>query len=369
MPKPHFNRPEAFHLGFLPVTGSAPLIVAQQKNFFSDHDVKVKLTCEIGWATVREKLIHGELDGAAAVAGLAAGLRMGWNSPACPVIAPLVLSLQGNAITLSKTLYDGGVRDSATLFQWSRNQQHRVLTFGVISRWSSHYFLLRDWLAAGGLRVDRDVRLVIIPPPLMTKLLSTGAIDGFCAGEPWNSASVLNGDGWIAATTAELSPQHVEKILLLNEPTARANTEATSRLLKAIRLACAWCDEPANQQEVAEILHASGHFPVSQAAVAASLVGPLEDGTGRKRSSDGFHVFHRHEANTPTPERAMWLMRGLRSHGVVAAAQEASLRDSLVASWGVMGSTTATDAANTKAKASAKPKPKATTARQGEIPP
>lgn len=369
MPKPHFNRPEAFHLGFLPVTGSAPLIVAQQKNFFSDHDVKVKLTCEIGWATVREKLIHGELDGAAAVAGLAAGLRMGWNSPACPVIAPLVLSLQGNAITLSKTLHDSGVRDSATLCQWSRNQQHRVLTFGVISRWSSHYFLLRDWLASGGLRVDRDVRLVIIPPPLMTKLLSTGAIDGYCAGEPWNSASVLNGDGWIAATTAEISPNHVEKILLLNEPTARANTEATSRLLKAIRMACAWCDEPAHQAEVAEILHASGHFLVPQAAVSASLVGPLEDGAGRKRPSDGFHVFHRHEANTPTPERAMWLMRGLRSHGVVAAAQEASLKDSLVASWGVMGSTGATDGANTKPKAPAKPKPKPTTARQGETPP
>ena len=367
MPKPHFNRPEAFHLGFLPVTGSAPLIVAQQKNFFSTHDVKVKLTCEIGWATVREKLIHGELDGAAAVAGLAAGLRMGSNSQACPVIAPLVLSLQGNAITLSKTLYEGGVRDSVTLCQWSRNQQHRVLTFGVISRWSSHYFLLRDWLASGGLRVDRDVRLVIIPPPLMTKLLSTGAIDGFCAGEPWNSASVINGHGWIAATTAELSPQHVEKILLLNEPTARANTEATSRLLKAIRLSCAWCDEPANQSEVAEILQASGHFPVPQAALAASLVGPLEDGAGRKRSSDGFHVFHRHEANTPTPDRAMWLMRGLRSHGVVAAAQEASLRDSIVASWGVMGSISANESTQPKVIPSLKAKSKSTTAHEGEV--
>lgn len=327
----------SFRIGCIPLTDCAPLIIAREKKFFSQHDVDVTISWEIGLAALREKMLTGELDGVAAVAGFAAALRMGVNSPACPVIAPLVLSLQGNAITLSRRLYEAGVRDAATLCQVMRNTNHRKLSIGIVSRWSPHHFLLREWLASGGLRVDEEVRLVTLPPSVMPKLLSQGMIDGFCVGEPWNTASILSGNGWVATTTAELSPQHVEKVLLLREKCARANLSATTRLLQALRAACAWCDDPANRGEVASILHQSGAFAADLPAIGASLVGPFDDGVGKQRPLDQFHFFHRHEATVPSPERALWLMRGLRRHGVVPAAQENQLREALVASWGVLG--------------------------------
>ncbi len=330
------SQAHAFKIGFLPLTDSAPLLVADHEGFFRKYDVAVNLCCEIGWATVREKLTFGELDGAVAVAGLAPALRLGINGPSCPVIAPLVLSLQGNAITLSRHLYNAGVRDAQSLTQYVRGHQNRVLTMGVISKWCSHYFLLRDWLASGGLRVDEEVRLVLLPPPLLPELLASGAIDGFCSGEPWNSAAVLGGQGWVAATTGELNPRHVEKVLLLNEDTARANPEATNRLLQALREACAWCDEVKHRPQVAEILHRSGHFSTDLATLRASLVGPFRDGAGQSTPAENFHFFHRHDANTPTAEKALWLLRGLRRHGVVVPEQETALKDALAASWGVL---------------------------------
>jgi ABC-type nitrate/sulfonate/bicarbonate transport system substrate-binding protein len=328
-----------YKIGFLPLTDSAPLLAAEHEGFFRKHEVAVNLSCEVGWATVREKLTFGELDGAVAVAGLAPALRLGINGPSCPVIAPMVLSLQGNAITLSRHLYNAGVRDAQSLTQYVRGHQNRVLTLGVISKWCSHYFLLREWLASGGLRVDEEVRLVLLPPPLLPDLLASSVIDGFCSGEPWNSAAVIGGHGWVAATTAQLNPGHVEKVLLLNEDTARANQDATSRLLQALREACAWCDETKNRPKVADILHKSGHFSTTLASLRASLVGPFNDGAGQSTSSENFHFFHRHDANTPTAEKALWLLRGLRRHGVVVPDQEAALKDAFAASWGVLSST------------------------------
>ena len=44
--------------------------------------------------------------------------------------------------------------------------------------------------AAGGVDPDRDVELVVIPPPQMVERLEAGEIDGFCVGEPWNQVAV-----------------------------------------------------------------------------------------------------------------------------------------------------------------------------------
>jgi NitT/TauT family transport system ATP-binding protein len=335
------NQVPNFKLGFLPLTDSAPLLVAEALGIFAKHHVSVELSCEIGWATVREKLTFGELDAAVGVAGLAAALRMGINGQPCPIIAPLVLSLQGNAITLSRHLFQAGVRDAQSLHRFAKGQQNRVLTFGVISKWSSHYFLLRDWLAAGGIKLDEEVRLVLLPPPLLPGLLAAGVIDGFCSGEPWNSAAVMEGDGWIAATSAALDPRHVEKVLLINEDSANVDPVATSNLLCALREACAWCDVENNRAEVAAILHRSGYFATQLQTLRASLVGPMRDGVGQETSAIDFHQFARQELNTPTAEQASWLLRGLKRHGVVEPAHVPALKEALAASWGVHAGQTA----------------------------
>jgi ABC-type nitrate/sulfonate/bicarbonate transport system substrate-binding protein len=58
-------------LGFVPLVDCAPLVVAFELGFFAKYDLDVRLCRELGWATVRDKIIYGELDASQAVVGLA----------------------------------------------------------------------------------------------------------------------------------------------------------------------------------------------------------------------------------------------------------------------------------------------------------
>src|SRR5690242_4538839 len=87
-------------LGFLSLTDAAPLIVAQEFGFFARHDLRVELHREIGWATIREKIIYGELDAAQAPAPMLWSAQLGIGCPRGDVLTALVLNRNGNAITL-----------------------------------------------------------------------------------------------------------------------------------------------------------------------------------------------------------------------------------------------------------------------------
>ena len=71
------------------------------------------------------------------------------------------------------------------------------LRFAVVHPHSGHNYELRYWLAACGIDPDRDVEIVIVPPPLMADALGAGHIDGYCVGEPWNTAAVAKAVGRI----------------------------------------------------------------------------------------------------------------------------------------------------------------------------
>src|SRR5437762_6019477 len=102
-------------IGFLALTDAAPFIVAEELGFFARHHLTVELRREIGWATIREKIIYGELDAAQAPAPMLWSAQLGLGCPTCEVLTALVLSLNGNAITFSHALWDAGVRDQATV--------------------------------------------------------------------------------------------------------------------------------------------------------------------------------------------------------------------------------------------------------------
>ena len=96
----------------------------------------------------------------------------------------------------------------------ARDARRRApLTFGMVYPFSCHNYELRYWLAAVGIDPDRDVRLVVIPPPLLADAMRAGQIDGFCVGEPWNSVAVEAGVGAIVAPTTAIWPLSPEKVL------------------------------------------------------------------------------------------------------------------------------------------------------------
>lgn len=320
-------------IGFIPLVDCAPLLVADALGFFARHGVAVDLSREVGWATVREKILYGQLDAAHAIAGLALSLRLGLDGLACPAIAPFVFNLHGNAVTLSLDLWQRGVRDSATLHKLIRSTPQRLFTFAVVSRSASHNFLMRRWLKQGGTDPDRDVRLVVLPPTQMAGSLSAGLIDGYCVGEPWNSMAIVNGNGWCPAISEDLAPGHPEKILLTTEGFAESSPSALHAVIRALHEACAFCDDPKNRARVIEVLLASGHMRAERGILRLSLTGPFDNGAGERRSAERFHIFHRDRANVPSPDKAEWIVGSFVEHGIIAPVDASTARRAMSGCW------------------------------------
>jgi len=319
-------------IGFVPLVDCAPLLVAEERGFFGKHGVSVELSCEVGWATIREKLLYGQVDAAHAIAGLALAMRLGLSTPPCRVVAPFVFNLHGNAITLSRDLWNRGVRDASSLRKLIRSSTRRF-TFGVVSRYSSHHFLMRHWLATGEINPDKNVRIVALPPTQMAANLAAGLIDGYCVGEPWNSAAVVKGTGWVVTTSEELAPQHPEKVLLMVENFAHQHPEQAASIIAALAEACAFCDAAENRGHVVRILTSSGYFTGCEDILKSSLIGPFDLGTGRSAEVANFHIFHRCDANRPTAERGGWLLNEFITHGLLSADQRATAGEALSECW------------------------------------
>lgn len=320
-------------IGFIPLADCAPLIVARELELFQKHGVRVELSCEVGWATIREKLLYGQVDAAHAIAGLALAMRMGLSTPPCRVVAPFVFNLHGNAITLGRDLWNRGVRDAAGLHKLIRSTTSRRFTFGVVSRFSSHYFMMRRWLASGGTVVDKDVRIVVLPPTQMAANLAAGLVDGYCVGEPWNSIAVEQGLGWIAATSEQLAPGHPEKVLLTTEGFIEGHPSEAAAIVAALKESCAFCDAPENRATVAHLLANSGYFTGHENILKRSLIGPLDLGTGHFADAKDFHIFNRCDANEPTQQRGNWLVDEFIDHGLITPTERAEANAAMRDCW------------------------------------
>ncbi|RBP47647.1 NitT/TauT family transport system ATP-binding protein [Roseimicrobium gellanilyticum] len=305
-------------IGFIALADCAPLLVADALGFFAKHDVEVELHREVGWATIREKILYRQIDAAHAVTGLGLSLRLGLGGATCRTIAPFIFNLHGNAITLSMDLWRRGVRDAASLGKLIRSTPQRLITLGIVARTSTHNFMLRRWLQSGGINPDRDVRLVVLPPTQMAGSLAAGLIDGYCVGEPWNSAAVARGIGWCPATSEDLMPGHPEKVLLTTEDYAHDHPAEIRSVIRALYEACQFCDRMDNRARVVEILIGSGHVRADRDVLKLSLIGPFDDGTSRRRAAENFHIFHRGDANAPSRAKAEWLLGEFITHGLIA---------------------------------------------------
>lgn len=311
-------------VGFLALTDAAPFIVAEELQLFARHGLRVELTREIGWATIREKIVYGELEAAHAPAPMLWSAQLGLGCPPCEVLTAHVLNLNGNAITLSQALWDAGVRDGLSLRSHLRDRRARQpLTLGIVFPFSSHHLLLCDWLRSAGIEPERDVKIVVVPPAQMFRNLTAGTIDGYCAGEPWNSLAVREGAGWCPTWSAAQLPGHIEKVLMVTQRFADTRPAEHTALIAALLEAGAWCDEPQNRERLAELLAEARHLNVSSRVIAPSLLGRFDCGHDRIEHVPDFHVFHRGDANVPAPAKAAALQQALVAAGLLPASTTA----------------------------------------------
>jgi len=226
------------HAGYIPLVDCGALVAARELGFDRRHGIDLRLHREVSWANIRDKVNVGVLDCAHMLAPMPIASSLGIGHVREPVIAPMALGLNGNAITVSRSLFThmadidgenaraGGMAAASALAKVvaeRRKKGAEPLTLGMVYPFSCHNYELRYWLAAAGIDPDVDLRLVVIPPPLMAASLRAGQIHGFCVGEPWNSLAVEQGIGRIVATKTELWRNSPEKVLGMRLSWAEAN--------------------------------------------------------------------------------------------------------------------------------------------------
>lgn len=306
----------AVTLGFIPLSDCAPLVIAHERGLFARHGLEVTLAKETSWANVRDKLAVGILDGAQMLASMPLTSSLGLGPIHKPTLTALSLDLNGNAITVSDALYRvldeiGGAPAAAlkTLIDTRRRRGLAPLTFAVVFPTSTHSYELRYWLAAAGIDPDRDIRLVVIPPPQMVSALRDYRIDGMCVGEPWNGVAVREGLGRVLITKYELWNNSPEKVFGVNQEWAERNANTHQALLMALLEAGQWVDRPENRLEVVDILAQPCYVNAPREVIRMSMLGTFQYArTEFPRSLPDFNVFHRYAANFPWRSHAVWLL-------------------------------------------------------------
>src|SRR3954454_5454509 len=179
--------------GFIPLTDSLLLVTAFEKGFARAEGMDLALIKESSWANIRDRIAVGHFDVPHMLAPMPLAANLGLTPIHVPVVAPMALGLGGNAVTVSTALWDRmkAVGAPETLeaapvgaaLAGVVEASVEKLRLAVVHPYSGHNYELRYWLAASGIDPDRQVEIVILPPPLMADALTAGRIDGYCVGE------------------------------------------------------------------------------------------------------------------------------------------------------------------------------------------
>jgi len=286
--------------GFIPLVDCAVLVAAREKGFAAALGLDLQLFKEVSWANIRDRINVGQFDVAHMLAGMPIAQSLGVGHVKVPTIAPMALGVGGNAITVSHALYkqlsDTGLDLSTPLnaaqalrqvVDKRRGDNIEPLSFGQVFPFSCHNYQLRYWMAAAGIDPERDVRLVVIPPPYMVKSLDAGQVDGFCVGEPWNTQAAEQGVGVILTRTAAFWPFGPEKVLGLQQSWAEQHPGTLKALLQALDQAARWADDPARHIELAALLARPEYLDVAESVVLSALKGDLSfRANGAMRADD-----------------------------------------------------------------------------------
>ncbi|ANH07683.1 CmpA/NrtA family ABC transporter substrate-binding protein [Shinella sp. HZN7] len=307
----------AITAGFVPLLDSALLVAAKEKGFAAAQSIDLTLVRERSWASIRDRLAVRQFDVAHILGPMPIACNLGLSAPAPKMIVPMALGLGGNAVTVSAALWRAMAEAGATADLDARENGaalRRVidgragepLRFGVVHPYSGHNYELRYWLAASGIDPDREIDILVLPPPDMGDALAEGFIDGYCAGEPWNTFGVLKRGAHLATVKAAIWKSSPEKVLGVDAGWGEANPEALAALLVALHHASLWCGDPRNHAELASLLALPAYVGREPDLLLPALTGILPVGGGAVRTVSDFFVPQAKAATFPWKSHALW---------------------------------------------------------------
>ncbi|HTI68704.1 MAG TPA: ABC transporter substrate-binding protein [Candidatus Limnocylindria bacterium] len=315
----------AIKFGIIALTDCSPIVIAHEKGLFKKYGIQSSISKEASWAVIRDKLQTGDNQATHMLLGMPIASTMGLGgSVKKPMCIPWLLNRNGQAITL-KMDWQGKVKDDPKAlkpFVDKAKSLGEPLTFAMTFPPGTHAMWMRYFLASGGIHPDKDVNLVVIPPPQMVANMKVGKMDGFCVGEPWNARSISDKIGFTSITTQKMWPDHPEKVCAFLSEFAEKNPKSVKAVLKALHEASVWLDDLGNRPEQCEIISKPSYVNCPKEIILGRLLGDYDLGDGRKYKDDHYMIFHDRNCNYPQPKYVAWWLSQFRRWGMVSGAPD-----------------------------------------------
>jgi nitrate/nitrite transport system substrate-binding protein len=337
-------------LGFIKLTDIAPLVIAKEKGFFAEEGLNVTLEPQANWKVLLDGVVGGQLDGAHMLAGqvLASGAGIGAKKK---LITPFSLDINGKAVTISNQVYDMIAptlpkgADGKILHPVSAaalkpvvakfKAEGKPFKMGMVFPVSTHNYVLRYWLAAGGLNpgfylpgdtagvTGAEVQLSVTPPPQMPATLEAGTINGFSVGEPWNQAAMKKKIGYPIIVDPEIAGTTGDKVFGLTDEFAAKNPKTVQAMLRALIRASMWLDAEGgkNRAEAAKLLALPKYVGADEAVLMASMTGKFTFGPDDTRETPEFNLFFDQQASYPFYSDGIWFLTQMRRWGQIPEAK------------------------------------------------
>ena len=170
--------------------------------------------------------------------------------------------------------------------------------------------MLCRWLEQHQSDPHNDVIISVIPPEQMVRNLSSGNIDGFCVGEPWNSLAVEEGIGWCPATSSQISFGYPEKVLATTERFYAYRPDEYLKMIEVLVEACQHCDAAEYRKALLKTLSKPQYLNCQPKTLEHAFSGSFDMGFGSVNSGH-FIRFSGEGMNRPDKKRGLQVLKDL----------------------------------------------------------
>ena len=304
-------------LGFIALTDASPLIIAKELGLFAKYGMPdVQVAKQASWAGTRDNLVLGAggggIDGAHILSPMPYLLTLGTIGKATPMSILARLNVNGQAISVEKEYLAARADINSARMKpliAQRKAAGRKITMAMTFPGGTHDLWIRYWLAAQGINPDVDVELITIPPAQMVANMKANTMEAFCVGEPWNDQLVAQKLGYTAVSTGQLWINNPEKAVAIRSDWVAANPNAAIAQTAAVIEAQRWCDVPANNARLAEIVGGRDWLKVPVTDIQDRLLGNFTMGDGRVFKNAPFKMkFWASNASVPSKSHDMWFL-------------------------------------------------------------
>ena len=243
-------------IGYLPITDSAPLLVAHEKRLLQQEGLEsLQPQLYRSWGAIAKAFVERQVNVIHVLMPTSLWLRYHLKFPGKVVAWN---HTNGSALTVHPSIQTPRELGGRTLAIPSWYSIHNVVLQLLLSKYGLTPVptLPSESGSAGSRPAAHEVGLVVLPPPDMLKALARQDIAGYIVAEPFNSAAETAQVGRILRLTGDVWRDHACCVVFMHEDDLRDRPQWTQGVVNAIVNAQQWARW--NRPELAHLLSQDG---------------------------------------------------------------------------------------------------------------